>query len=517
MGWGFSTSNLLKFNKTFEKDHNLNAFVGYEWGKWRSDYTSAEGNKIPAGMTTLNSSVPYGVGGYNITGEGWSAFGQVQYSYAEKYIASVTFRADASSIFAPNNRVGYFPAASVAWLMSNENFMKGQDVVSFLKIRASYGETGNSGIEPFLYMDTYSLSSNYHNNVGATPTRKANPNLKWEVAQMANVGFDIKFRNFLELNVDLYNIDNKDLLLDVPTSPSTGFFNQTANAGRIRNQGVELQLSSTNFNKRDFTWTTGFNIGLNRNRVVSLPAGDIMQSSGNIKQIIREGQPLYSWYMPKWLGVDPDTGKPLWEHLIKDEQGNVIGTEPTSTYNADEDSQIVGCAAPLFSGGLVNSFRYKNFSLSFNFYFVVGNKIFNQTRVSMDADGAYSDYNGMSLDNGLGWSRWEKKGDIATHPEVKMNGNNASNSVSSRYLEDGSYLRLKNVTLSYTLPKSALKKMRMTDFKIFVTGDNLFTVSKFSGSDPEVRLENTDWELAGMFSMNYPVGRVVTLGVNFKF
>ena len=201
--------------------------------------------------------------------------------------------------------------------------------------------------------------------------------------------------------------------------------------------------------------------------------------------------------------------------IAVDENGNVVGT--TTEFNADRDSQIVGCASPLFSGGLVNTLRWKNLSLSFNFNFVYGNKIYNYTRITMDSDGAYSDYNQMSIDNGLGWSRWENPGDIATHPKLQLNGNNMSNSVSSRYLEDGSYLRLKNVTLGYTLPKKVLKKMKMQDFRIFLSGDNLFTVSRFSGTDPEVRLESTDYELAGMFSMNYPVGRVITLGVNFKF
>ena len=156
-------------------------------------------------------------------------------------------------------------------------------------------------------------------------------------------------------------------------------------------------------------------------------------------------------------------------------------------------------------------------SLSFNFNYVYGNTIYNYTRITMDSDGAYSDYNQMSINNGLGWSRWEEPGDIATHPKLQLNGNNMSNSVSSRYLEDGSYLRLKNVTVSYTLPKKALKKMKMQDFRIFLSGDNLFTLTRFSGTDPEVRLEGTEYELAGMFSMNYPVGRVITLGVNFKF
>ena len=221
--------------------------------------------------------------------------------------------------------------------------------------------------------------------------------------------------------------------------------------------------------------------------------------------------------MPKWAGVDPENGDPLWWHIIRDEEGNEIGQEKSNKVDADKDSQIVGCAQPIFSGGLVNNFRLGQFSLAINFNFVVGNQIFNNARVSMDTDGHYTDYNQMSIDNGLGWTRWEKPGDIATHPKLVSGGNKNSDTVSSRYLEDGSFLRLKNVTFAYDLPKRVCEKLRMSEAKVFLTGDNLFTITRFSGMDPEVRLEPTMWELAGMYSMNYPVGRVISLGVNVKF
>jgi hypothetical protein len=226
--------------------------------------------------------------------------------------------------------------------------------------------------------------------------------------------------------------------------------------------------------------------------------------------------------MPKWLGVNPDNGDPQWEHLIKDEKGNVIRTEPTDVFDPDNDSQIVGVASPLFNGGLANTFTYAtesmgSISLAVNLNYVVGNKIYNYTRVSMDTDGHYTDYNQMSIDNGLGWSRWEKKGDIATHPKAVSGGNKNSDSVSSRYLEDGSFLRVKNVTLTYSFPKRFCEKIHLQGASVFVTGDNLFTLTRFSGMDPEVRLESTMYELAGMYSMNYPVGRVFSLGLNVKF
>lgn len=522
-GRSFSTSNLLKYSQVFGGEHSVNAMVGWEWSKWKNDNTTAEGVGLKGGLTVLNAAAPSGVGGYFTEGESWSVFGQAQYSFREKYILTASVRADASSVFAPQHRIGVFPSVSGAWLASSEEFMKNAKAISLLKVRASFGQTGNSGIEPYAYFATFAASPRvqYQGVVGMYPDKMENMDLHWERASMTNLGIDLGINNRVEFNLDLYHILNDDLLLDVPTSPSTGFTSITKNSGAVRNMGVELNISSTNINKKNFTWTTGFNIGFNKNTVVSIPNGEpIVQSVGSnsARQIIVQGESLYSWYMPKWAGVDPENGDPLWWHLIKDENENVIGQEKTNVFNPDDDSQIVGCASPLFSGGLVNNFRLGQFSLAINLNYVVGNKIFNYTRVTMDTDGHYStDYNQMSIDNGLGWTRWQQPGDIATHPKALPGGNKNSDGVSSRYLEDGSFLRIKNVTLAYDLPKNFLKKIHMQEARVFISGDNLWTLTAFSGMDPEVRLESTMYELAGMYSMNYPVGRVVSLGVNVKF
>ena len=521
-GRSFSTSNLLKYINTFAGVHNFNAMIGYEWGKWKNDYTSAEGVGMKGGLTVLNAASPNGVGGYYQEGEGWSVFAQAQYSYLEKYILTASFRADASSVFAPLSRVGYFPSVSAAWLVSAEDFMKNVSAISLLKLRASYGETANSNIPPYSYFATYEASPRvqYQGVVGMYPAVQENPRLHWERAKMTNFGIDVAFKNRVEVNLDLYHIKNTELLLQVPTSPSTGFSSITRNSGAVRNMGVELNITSTNITNKNFTWTTGFNIGFNKNTVLDIPNGeDIIQTVGSnsARQIIRQGESLYSWYMPKWMGVNPENGDPQWEHLIKDENGNIVDTEVTNVFDPDNDSQIVGIASPLFSGGLVNNFRLGNFSLAINLNYVYGNKIFNYTRVSMDTDGHYTDYNQMSIDNGLGWRRWEEPGDVVSHPKAIAGGNKNSDGISSRYLEDGSFLRVKNVTLAYDLPGTLCTKLHMQGARVFISGDNLYTLTRFSGMDPEVRLESTMYELAGMYSMNYPVGRVVSLGVNVKF
>lgn len=513
--WGhsFGTTNILKYYDTFNGVHSVNALLGHEYGYSSYEYMNVVTSGLKNGMQVLNGTKPENIYGTKTETASWSLFAQAQYSYKERYFFNATFRADASSVFAPKNKVGYFPAGSFAWLASNEEFMQRQDVVSFLKLRASYGLTGNSNIGSYKYLDIYGFNERlqYQGVQGAYPETVANPYLHWETAVMRNVGLDISFRNFLTVNLDVYGNLNKDLLLDVPLALSSGFSRRTENVGKIRNMGVELTLTSNNFNRKNFKWTTSLNLGHNKNTVVYLPNHeDIVASSSQGNQIYREGEPLYSWYMPKWLGVDSETGAPLWEHLIKDENGNVIGTEPTSKLDLTNDNQIVGNAQPILVGGLLNTFNVYGVEISANLQFNYGNKVFNDSRRYVDSDGAYIDYNFMSLDNGLGWSRWTQPGDNATHPRARLGGNRLSNEVTSRYLEDGSYLRIKNITVSYPLPATVLRKMHLQSFRIFLSGDNLYTFTKFSGMDPEVGVK-------GLFSYNYPVSRVFSLGIDVKF
>jgi hypothetical protein len=316
----------------------------------------------------------------------------------------------------------------------------------------------------------------------------------------------------------LYYIENKDLLLDVPQAPSTGFFEMTANVGSVRNRGVEIQLNTLNIQNKVFKWNTMFNIGFNKNMVTSTPDDEtFLQQRSSVNQQVKRGQDIYSWYMPKWMGVDPANGDPLWEKLIYDADGNVIDRTTTNVFK-DADYQVVGKATPLFSGGFINTFNYKNFDLNINTNFVVGNKIFNYNRLAMDADGAYLGYNQMSLENSkIGWTRWQNPGDEATHPKLVMNGNKSSNSVSSRYLEDGSFFRIKNVSLGYNFSPDKLKKLSFSNFRVYVTTDNVLTLTKFSGMDPEVSMKTTDYSLAGLYSDNYPISRQFLIGVEIGF
>ena len=349
----------------------------------------------------------------------------------------------------------------------------------------------------------------------------ANPYLGWEEALMASLGIDATIRNNWNITLDLYHTINSKILLQSPMPPSTGFYAVMDNVGKVRNMGAELAVDGAIFNTKDFGWDVGFNMGFNQNRVLELPEHqDIVMTRGDVNQLLTEGQDVYSWYMPKWYGVDPENGNPLWYKEFDENGKPVLGDDgkPVLTSNwAQAQSTIVGSASPWFSGGLNTVLRWKGFTLSANGNFVVGNKIYNKTRESMDHDGAYIGMNLMSIDNGLGWSRWEQPGDIATHPLPSSGRKDGAEKTSSRFLEDGSFFRLRNVTLAYNLPETFLQKIKMSGARIYVSADNLLTLTRFSGMDPEVRLDGDTYHHAGMYSQNYPIPMTVTMGIDVKF
>ncbi len=531
-GWG--TTNLAKFHKTFG-DHDVNATAGWEYGEGYSRSMGASGQKFPVGQRSLSNTVMSGISGSDYHSRSWALLAQAQYSYLGKYIATASIRYDESYKFGPNNRGGFFPGASAAWIISKEDFMKNSPL-SFLKLRVGYGKTGNDNIPAFQYQDTFSLSAQYDGIKTAILERMANPNLGWEEAYMASLGVDATLNKNWNFTIDLYNTVNSKILLESPMSPSTGFFAVMDNVGKVRNRGIEFAVDGNIMRNSDFSWDIGFNLGLNKNRVLELPEhADIVMNRGDVNQIIREGEDVYSWYMPKWLGVDPENGLPMWETFSPelDEAGNPVyyidadgnaqakmKSGVTNMYTA-APQQLVGTASPAFSGGLNTSIRWKNFMLSANGNFVVGNKIYNKNREQMDSDGAYTGLNQMSINNGLGWVRWdeydESTWDIATHPALLAARSDGSNSTSSRYLEDGSFFRLRNVTLSYMIPQTLLKKINISDSRVYISADNLLTLSRFSGMDPEVRLDGDTYHHAGLYSSNYPVPMSIVLGIDVKF
>ena len=516
----FGTTNILKAQYQWGA-HSVNGMVGFEYGLWQSEYSLAAGAGLMEGVDALKTaSIPYEVSGYKIPGASWAAFIQAGYDYGKRYFINATFRAEASSIFAPQHRVGYFPSVAASWLISNEAFMKDQNVVSFLKLRASYGITGNNNIPAYKYLATYGLDASYNGLSAAVPTRLSNPVLCWETANMAAVGIDLAFIDRIDMSIDLYNTDNTGLLLDVPVSPSSGFQNITRNAGTVRNQGIEYRLDAQVLKLKDVRWDIGFNIGFNKNRVISLPNHIPFTQGWSSTQMVMEGYDIYTWYMREWAGVDPDNGDPLW--YMVDEKGNYVldanGNKTTTNSYNSTNPHAVGKATPLFQGGLNTQISWKGLALSINTCFTFGNKVYNATRESLDADGAYPDFNQYSLENNkFGWSRWQGPGDEATHPKGVLYGNQMSNKTSSRYLEDGSFFRLRNITLSYDFCATLIPKKYMNKLRVFVSADNVATASKFSGMDPEVGISTSGGATAGLYSDQYPVARNIMGGIEIEF
>ncbi|MBO4453770.1 MAG: SusC/RagA family TonB-linked outer membrane protein [Paludibacteraceae bacterium] len=520
MSKSFGTVNILKGGHQWGA-HSFNAMAGFEYSYWQSEYMTASGVGMPNGVDALNSSSPAGNSGYIMPGKGWAAFIQASYDYAKRYFITATYRAEASSVFAPEHRVGHFPSVAASWLISNEDFMKGQDVVSFLKLRASYGITGNSNIPAYKYLSTYALSQLYQGNVAASPSRRSNPYLHWETANMAAVGIDLTFIKKIDMSIDLYQTDNTGLLLDVPLAPSSGFYEVTQNVGSVRNRGIEYRIDANIIDMNKWRWDVGFNIGFNQNRVMSLPNHTpIPQSASSVDQMIMEDHDIFTWYLKEWAGVDPENGDPLW--YVVDDNGDYVldaagNKTTTNNYNGTKAHEV-GTATPLFSGGLNTTVSWNGIFIHMNSNFQYGNLIYNYTRHSSDADGSYLGYNQLSIeDSPLGWSRWEKPGDNATHPKPVLNGNKNANQISSRYLEDGSYFRLKNLTVGYDFPTKLIKKAHMTKCRIYFSADNLFTATKFSGMDPEISLEKSSYSIAGFYSENYPVGRTFQGGLEISF
>ena len=529
-GWG--TTNLAKFHHNFNGS-DVNAVIGWEYSEGYGRSLSASGDQFPAGQRSLSNTIMKSIDGKDYHTRAWALLGQAQYSYLSKYIFTASIRYDESYKFGPLNRGGFFPGASAAWVISNEDFFKNVPAFSFLKLRAGFGKTGNDNIAAFQYQDTFSLTSQYNNVVAAFLERQANYNLGWEEAYMTSLGVDATIQNNWNLTLDLYHTINARLLLDRPQAPSSGFFSVMDNVGKVRNMGIELAADGAIVKTRDFAINMGFNVGLNQNKVLELPDHqDMPLTRSEITQLVCEGQQIYSWYMPKWKGVNVENGKPQWEHIITQEELDDEDYDPavykagdgviTENYG-DATAQIVGSASPWLTGGLNASVSWKGLTLSANGSFIYGNKIYNRTRWAiMDTDGAQQQFNQQSLNNGLGWVRW-LEGDpngtnyMATHPQAKRGGNNQAHEMSSRYLEDGSFFRLRNVTLSYDLPQNLIKKVKMSGARIYVSADNLWTYTRFSGMDPEVNLEVGSYSLPGMYSDIYPVPMSVVMGIDIKF
>ena len=504
------TSNRLKYDKNFGKN-SVTAIAVFEGEKNFSDNNNMYGNSIATGLHVMEAAAMImkadGISPGNI-GENafYKGLVQVDYSFNHKYFLIGSLINEASSRFGVNNRSANFFTLGSSWILSNEDFMDNLSIFNELKIRASYGSTGNANIGNYQSMGLYSFSTQYNGVPGAIPSQLANPDLTWEKANTTDFGIDIGLFNRITFNFDWYDKTTDGLLLSVEKPYTSGYTSFMANVGSIKNRGVEFVLNTKNL-VGEFKWETGFNISFNKNEILKLAGGKDI-TSGNFR--FREGEGLYTYWFQKWAGVDPANGDPLWEVVTKDANG--VATISTTNAYASATMQLAGSALPDFTGGLTNNFSYKRFYLNTFANFTHGNLVYN----SMDSDGAYETLNERVLTSGE--SIWKTPGDIATHPKPVLGGNHNSNKPSSRFLEDGSYFRLRNVTFGYNLPTKLLSALRISTASIYFSADNAFTLTKFKGTDPEVFVSpgaGTVGDAGGNYK--YPMSKKMLFGINIGF
>ncbi len=515
-GWGVAATTFLRFNKSFGP-HDLGAFIAHEGGYSESNFLNFRGQNLSSATINVPSGASVIDGdGSDISFKGISFISEVNYSFESKYFATAYFRRDGSSLFAENNRFGNFYGGSVGWLVSEESFLEDNNAVDLLKLRLSYGLTGNSNIPPFLNLATYDITRQYNGQPAGEPNNPANPSLGWETTKMGNLGVDLDlYKNTVALSIDLYQKSVEGMLLNNPLPFSSGYQSRTENIGDMRNRGIEVALTVAK-KYRKFGFSSNFNFAYNKNEITKIT--DVLDQqtlqAGAIQQINVVGKEAFQWYMPKWLGVSPDDGSPIWEKIIYDDSGIEIDRMPTGDYS-EATFQPNGSAIPTVTGGFNNSFTYGDFGLSFLFTFQMGNEIYHYTREFVDSDGANVGINLMRLEEG--WNRWENPGDIATHPVLNRGGSNGAHQTSSRYIENGDYLRLRNVSFSYSLPKGLLSKMKLGSAAISLTADNLRTWTGFSGMDPDIGLSVQAFALPGLSYLKYPINRQYTVRLQLEF
>jgi TonB-linked SusC/RagA family outer membrane protein len=509
----FYTNQLFKFNKSFGS-HAINAIAGYEWNEYNSKSTVGIATGIPPGFIVTDvASVPEKVGSNRAQWAVQSLLSNINYTYDDRYLAQFSVRRDGASNFGKNERYGNFFSISGGWNVHKEEFFKA-DYINNLKLRASYGSVGNRPNSLYPHLPLYSLSSSYNENPGALISQIGNPDLSWEKTFTTGVGLDISFLNRINVTLDYYDKDTSGLLYRVPLPGVIGVTSIWRNVGAVNNKGFEAAINVDIVKNENWKWSVDANIGLNKNKVTSLYGerteiivGDGSGIAGSASKLLTPGKDVDSWYLPEWAGVDPTTGQPQW--MKTDANG-----ERVKTYSYSEASKTpitIGAYTPSYYGGFSTNLNYKNFDFGATFSYSVGGKIYNYARAEFDSDGAYTDRNQMNLQDG--WSRWEKPGDIATHPQASYNNSSNSNKASSRFLESGTYLKMRSVSIGYNL---SIERLNLSNLRIFISGENLFTVTKFSGVDPEIppATVNGQTSITGVATSVYPQTRKFVLGLN---
>lgn len=515
----FTNQNLL-VNKTFGK-HSINGHVSYEFKDY--SYKSFDGNGtgfLPGFQVMDVTSLPESIGGSRSEWAVQSYFTNWKYTYDNKYLGEVMFRRDGASNLGTNAQYGNLFSFSAGWIINREEWFDA-DWVDNLKLRASYGSVGNRPDSLYPQYDLYSASSSYNEQAGALISVIGNKDLTWEKTFTTGIGVDASFfNNRLHMVFDYYIKNTDNILYSVPVTGLTGVTSIYKNIGKMRNTGFELSIGGDIIRTQDWTWNVEANISHNKNelkdlyaqkqadgsfKVVPVEISDGSSIAGTIKRILEVGTPIDTYWGKEWAGVNPENGAPMW--YMDDENGNKV---TTSSYSKASNYKL-GTSNPKFFGGFSTSLTWKNFDMSAVFGYSIGGQIYNYSRQEYDSDGTYTDRNQMKLHDG--WSRWEKPGDIATHPVAKYNNSDKGNSPSSRYLEDSDYLKLRSLSLGYNFN---LKNYGIQNLRVSLSGENLFTLTDYSGVDPEIPASSGK-VMGTAGAAVYPSVRRFMFGLNVTF
>jgi TonB-linked SusC/RagA family outer membrane protein len=507
------------------------------------------------GSPPSGSSEPFPSSSVSPPSRTLSFFGRVNYDFNKKFLASAGLRSDRSSKFRFTNGLMMFPSATFGWRFSQEKFMEKIGFINDAKLRVGYGIAGNNRIGDLLYEQLYGVTGQYAVNrtilPGFAPSALANPNLKWERTASRNIGLDLSMlNNRIQFTVDAYYNTSNDLLLQVAIPPTSGYTSQIQNVGSTSNRGLEFQVSSTLIQKMDFTWSSNFNISFNRNRVESL--GSLTQQTRNSgyqgadgadDYLVKVGSPVGQMYglvsdgFYKVSDFDYNSGTSTYTlkaGVTDDTQiygtaqpGNIKLKDINGDHviTLDGDRTVIGNANPKFFGGWNNQFTYKNFDLSVFVNFVFGNQIDNANKTQW-TDGSYQDVNMLSIMKNR-WTNIDNQGNLVTDPGelTKLNVNakiwspvrNQRYYLTSWAVEDGSFLRFNNLSMGYTIPKKILAKAFISGLRIYATVNNLATITRYSGYDPEVNTRRSDPLTPGVDLGGYPRGTTWLFGANINF
>lgn len=500
---GFTGNNLLTYTTAINGIHNLKVMAGQEYYEYNTSFISGERSGFPTlGLTDPDAASQLSsFSGYSDKYKLLSFFGNLEYNYNKKYYGSASIRTDGSSRFSPNSRWGTFWSLGASWRLSEEDFLKNINHVTRLLLRSSYGGQGNDQIGSYYaYQNLYDIRNNLGES-GFVKTSLANEGLKWETNLNFNLGLDFGFfDNRISGSAEFFVRRSKDLLFTLPKAISTGYTGYTANVGSLKNTGYEISLTGIPIKTDKFSWSISVNATHFKNEITKLPQKQIISGFNLLKQ----GGSIYDLFFVEWAGVDPADGMAQWYKT--DSNGDRVKTKIYNEANTTESKIVAGSSLPDLVGGFSTNFTYRDFDLSALFGYSLGGKIYNRDKLMILN---YGNNTGRSMSEEL-LNRWTPENPNTDVGRMITSTANAWTSASTRFLVDADYLRLKNITLGYNVPKGLLHKVNLSRLRVYAQAENLFTVFGEQGLDPEQAIN-------GISYYRYPAMKTISFGVNLSF